>query len=227
MKTNTRLIFLFGFLLLSLNSFSQEQDQQPSAVVKDQYQIKTIFSHNGHRASGGYGALTNKFTTINGSFANLAEVYGGWYINHHFLVGISGAALTNNIHVPDAYSTQPGISMSYEYGQFGLMNEYTLGSSKAVHLSFQLFNGAGFTVQYERPSTYDDNDWENNNNYPHDTNWFFVTEPGVQVEVNIFRWMRFSPGISYRAAFGSNGLGLSDNKLSGASGNLTLKFGKF
>jgi hypothetical protein len=212
-------------LLISLSSFSQEQEQPEQ--IKDQYQIKTIFRNSGHKASGGYGALSNKFTTINGEFANLVEVYGGWYINHRFLLGISGAALTNNIRVPDAYSTMPGVNMSYEYGQCGLMTEYTIGSSKAIHLSFQLFNGAGFTVQYERPKLDDDNSWDKEDNYPHDSNWFFVTEPGIKVEVNVFRWMRFSPGVSYRAAFGSDALGLSDSKLSGASANLTLKFGKF
>lgn len=188
--------------------------------------MKTLFS-SGHHASGGYGAISNKFTKINGHFANLAEVYGGWYVNHRFLLGVSGAAVTNNIPVAEEYSTQPGMNMSYEYGQCGLMTEYTLGSSKAVHLSLELFNGAGFTVQYYRPHYSDDSGWDNVNDRAHDTNWFFVTEPGVKLEMNVFRWMRFSPGVSYRAAFGSQGKGLSDSALSNANINMTLKFGRF
>jgi hypothetical protein len=58
-------------------------------------------------------------------------------------------------------------------------------------------------------------------------NWFFVAEPGIAIEVNVFKWMRFSPGVSYRAAFNSNGQGLSDSALSAMSYNMTLKFGKF
>ena len=61
----------------------------------------------------------------------------------------------------------------------------------------------------------------------HDENWFYVLEPGAQLEMNLFRWLRFSPGISYRKTYGSNGLGLSDNDLSNWSYNLTLKIGGF
>ncbi|GAB1446496.1 MAG: hypothetical protein KF860_06140 [Cyclobacteriaceae bacterium] len=60
-----------------------------------------------------------------------------------------------------------------------------------------------------------------------DENWFFVAEPGVKLEMNVFRWMRFSPGYSYTTVYGSDTAGLSDNDLSGSSFNLTMKFGKF
>ena len=61
----------------------------------------------------------------------------------------------------------------------------------------------------------------------HDTNWFVVTEPGINVEINVFKWMRLCPGISYRAAFGSEGMGLEDQDINGTSMNVSLKFGKF
>jgi hypothetical protein len=60
-----------------------------------------------------------------------------------------------------------------------------------------------------------------------DENWFFVLEPGAQIEVNLFKWMRFCPGISYRASFGSDGRGLTDKEVSNVSYNATFKFGKF
>lgn len=193
-------------------------------IVKAQENIQTIF--NGPGASGGYGAISNKFTTINGEFANMVEVYGGWYINHKFLLGAGAAATTNYIEVPAAYSTMPGLRMSYGYGQVGLVTEYAIASNRSVHVNFRLMTGAGFTLQYHRPSW---NEWEyyDYHDYDHDENWFFVVEPGIQVELNLLRWMRFSPGISYRFTDGSEAQGLSDNDLRGASVNLTLKFGKF
>jgi len=215
---NIRFKLLLLFVLLFSVSLCFGQD----------YQIKTLFNGNGYRATTGYGALGNKFTTIRGEFANMAEIYGGVYINHKFLIGVSGAAVTNDIEVPEEYSTMPGVKMSYQYGQFGLMTEYTLWSNRAIHLSFHVMNGAGFTVQYQRSPSWDnDGYWEDYEQTSHDTNWFFVTEPGVKIEMNVFKWMRFSPGISYRAAYGSEGLGLTDDDLSGISTNLTLKFGKF
>ncbi len=211
----TRYTLILFFVAISQLAFGQ-----------DDYQIKTLFT-TGRHASGGYGALGNKFTRIHGEFANMAEVYGGWYINHKFLLGVEGAAVTNNIRVPQEYSTIPDVDMSYEYGQFGLMTEYTLWSHRAIHFSFHMMNGAGFTVQYNRHKYDDSFDWDYDYDHPKDENWFFVSEPGVKLEMNVFKWMRFSPGVSYRGVFGSQAPGLSDKDLSGISYNATLKFGRF
>jgi len=188
-------------------------------------QVQSLFK-GGKFTSGGYGAITNKFTNINGQFANLAGIYGGWYVNHSFLIGAGAAALTNNIRVPLEHSMDPFKDLSYMYGQVGMVTEYVIASNKSVHVAFNLFSGAGFTLQYERENWHDDDyemEWEGNE----DEDWFFVAEPGVMVEVNVFKWMRFSPGISYRATFGSDGRGLGDSKLSDISYNATFKFGKF
>jgi hypothetical protein len=213
MKTTIKGLALSAFVLLSLNLFAQD----------DTYQIETVFK--GGKASGGFGAITNKFTYINGQFANLVGVYGGWYVNHRFLLGMGGAGLTNDIPVPLEYSARPLQKMSYGYGQFGLMTEYVFDSNRTIHVAFSLFSGPGFTLQYERQG------WEDNNfdqeHFVENQDWFFVAEPGVQVEINLLKWMRFSPGVSYRAAFGSNARGLSDSALSDISYNATLKFGKF
>jgi hypothetical protein len=217
MKTWKPSVLFLILLLVTASAFSQQEE----------YHIKTLFNTSSKRSSGGYGAIGNKFTMINGQYANLVEVYGGWYINHHFLLGVGAAAATNNIPVPAQFSSVPGINMSYEYGQFGLMTEYVIGNDRAIHFAFQLFNGAGFTVQYQRHHWENGEDWDNRYDNHSDDNWFFVTEPGVKVEMNILKWMRFCPGISYRAAFGSSANGLSDSNISGASMNLTLKFGKF
>jgi hypothetical protein len=184
--------------------------------------VQTVFKR-GLKSSGGYGAIMNKFTTIRGDYANIAGFYGGWYLNHKFLIGLEGAAVTNNIRVPQEFSLNPNRRLSYEYGQFGLRTEYVIASNKPVHLAFSLFGGAGFTLQYDRHNL-DDHLYGLDDNR---ADWFFVAEPGVQVEVNLFKWMRFSPGVSYRKSFGSDGAGLKDKDISGMSYNATLKFGKF
>lgn len=213
MKTTFRALAFIAFFTFSLNVFAQD----------DSYHIETVFK--GGKASGGFGAITNKFTYIDGKFANLAGVYGGWYVNHRFLLGIGGAALTNDIPVPLEYSARPLQNMSYGYGQFGLMTEYVFDSNRTIHVAFSLFAGSGFTLQYERHAWEDDN--FDNEHFVENDDWFFVAEPGVQVEINLLKWMRFSPGISYRAAFGSDARGLSDSALSDISYNATLKFGRF
>jgi hypothetical protein len=212
MKTTLKFSLAISFCAIAFSSFGQE--------------IRTLIGSNNVRASGGYGALTNKFTTIKGQNANMVGIYAGWYINHKFTLGVSGAAVTNNIEVPEAYSAIPGEKMSYEYGQCGLLTEYVIGSNRVFHIGIQLFSGAGFTTQYQRYNWDDEHDSFDETN-ANDTNWFVVTEPGVNIEVNVFKWMRFCPGISYRAAFGSEGLGMKDKDINGTSLNLSLKFGKF
>jgi hypothetical protein len=187
-------------------------------------EIQTIFRTP--HATGGYGVLTNKFTTIRGEFANVSGIYGGFFINHRFMIGLEVAGLTNDIRVPEEYSVRPGTTMSYGYAQAGLITEYVVGSNKAVHVVFNAFAGPGFTFQYRRHHS-DEFDHDDNDENEYDENCFFVAEPGVQVELNIFRWMRFSPGISYRFVSGSDARGLTDSDLQNVSYSVSLKFGKF
>lgn len=196
-----------------------------TSIASHAQEIQTLF--RGARSSGGYGAISNKFSNINGDYANMVEVYGGWFINQKLLLGIGAAATTNNIRVPEQYRAIPGADLSYEYGQFGLVTEYVFGSNKALHFNFTMLTGAGFTVQYMRHNSDEWDDWNDWSDDQRDENWFFVVEPGVQVEVNLLRWMRFSPGVSYRKTFGSDARGLKDGDLSDISYNVTLKFGKF
>jgi hypothetical protein len=209
------------------NEYREYRSERRRTREKEYHHINTIFNNRGQKASGGYLAMTNKFTTIRGDFSNIVELYGGWYINHHFLLGISAAASTNHLPVPYQYSTSPMYNMSYEYGQAGLMTEFVIASDRVVHVSFQLFAGGGFTLQYPTYDWDDSDYWNNVDNIEHDENWFYVVEPGAKIEVNIFRWLRFCPGVSYRRVHGSDGRGMSDKNLHGASVNMTLKIGKF
>jgi hypothetical protein len=220
-KRNNNLYFMKNFKVLVtviacvfVIDFSKAQEIQ---------EIQTVFRQGA--PSGGYGAITNKFSMINGQFANIAGISGGWYVNHWFMIGVGAAATTNNLPVPIQYSADPSRNLSYQYGQFGLATEYVIGSGKAVHLAFSLFSGAGFTLQYERYNHFDNYNYSNRQ--VHNENWFFVAEPGVQLEINLLKWMRFSPGVSYRTVVGSKADGLRDQDLSNVSYNATLKFGKF
>jgi hypothetical protein len=193
-----------------------------NGVAQDE--IRTVFK--GPNKVTAYGALTNKFTKIDDQYVNLAGVYGGVYLNRRVFLGVGGAASTNDVPVPSQFSAVPGRDLSYQYVQFGLISEVVFGSNRAIHPVFHLFAGPGLTVQYDR---HDWEEWENweDDASSRDENWFMIAEPGVQLEINLFKWMRFSPGVSYRLAYGQESQGLSDSKLGGTTFNATLKFGKF
>src|SRR5262245_1095030 len=137
MKRQIRTIVTIALIFTSTSIFAQDGN------------VRTVLKR-GVISSGGYGAAFNQFTTIRGKFANISGLYGGWFINHRFMIGAALASTTNNLHVPQQFSADPLRSLSYEYGQFGLMTEYVVASDKPVHLVFNLFSGAGFTLQYQR-----------------------------------------------------------------------------
>jgi hypothetical protein len=208
MIMKTRFVLCLFSFLIAKAVFAQE--------------VQTLFGPG--KATGGYGALSNKFTTIGGEYANIAEVYGGVFINRRWMLGLAFAGTTNDIRVPVEYSVNTQYPMTYQYGQGGLKLERVIGSNKPIHLVLDLFAGVGFTAQYDRNNWYA-NDFNTYSN--HDENWFYVVEPGVQLEMNLFRWMRLSPGISYRSTSHSSAAGLKDSDLSDWSYNVTLKFGGF
>lgn len=183
---------------------------------------QTIFGSKGKGRSGGYAAISNKFTRINGDFANINEVYGGWFVNRSFLIGAALSASTNRMRVPVENRLWDGERMTYQYGQAGLMTEYVIASTRKVHATVNLITGTGFMLQYDRRGH---DDWDDYND--HNPNFFFVMEPGAQIELNLTNWMRFSPGVSYRRAFNSKSKGLTDNDISGLAANITFKFGRF
>lgn len=222
MKKQTQVFLVLAVMAVAFSSHAQGVEGSEGSGNAE---IQTVFKGNKF-ASGGYGAFTNKFTNINGQFANLAGIYGGWYVNHNFFIGAGASALTNDIRVPFEYRTDPLKDLSYMYGQVGMVNEYIVASNKPVHVAFSLFRARAlrFSTRYRTGIQMIITRWSGT---AMRMSIGFVAEPGVMVEVNVFKWMRFSPGISYRATFGSDGKGLSDNKLSDISYNATLKFGKF
>jgi hypothetical protein len=205
----------------SASVFAQEYWEEKSSRKNSSDEIRTVFKNSNY---GGYAAFSNKFTAIHGQFANMPEIYGGIFIGRKFLVGISGSATTNYIKVPDDKSIRPDLRMSHIYGQAGLVNEFVWGSNSPVHAVFHWFNGAGFELQYERD--YSGLDEPNVNSISTDPAWYYVTEPGIQLEINLFKWMRLSPGVSYRMVY-NTGIDAINEDISGISGNITLKFGKF
>lgn len=186
-------------------------------------QIETLFNRSKTRehSVGAYGAISNKFTRIDGKFASMGGIYGGVYINHAFTIGVSASALNNNLRVPEQYSKEPSKAMSYFYGQAGLFTEYVMASNRTVHLTAQLTAGPGVVAQYKRW------DFDNDDDKYYGANVFAVVEPGVNAEINLLRWMRLTTGVSYRQTFNSKVPGLSDKKLSGMTITVGMKFGKF
>ncbi len=174
--------------------------------------------------SGGFGGPVVKFSQIDKNFAVLVGGYGGWLINHSFMIGGGGFGLANNIHGPREaqlyYGTGDNLRLQFGYG--GLMLEYIGEHNSLVHYYVSTLIGAG-GVNYDYINGLYSPYFDNLDR----TSACFVLEPNVGAELNVTRFFRIGAGASYRLVKGSDLIGVSDSDLSDLSLNLTFKFGKF
>lgn len=188
-------------------------------------QRKSLFE--GDMDNGGFGGPRVKFTSVKGNLGVLVGAYGGWLINHQFLLGGGGYGLANNVKPNDDvqktfnYSSQPYI----DFGYGGAVVEYYFNPDQLIHSSVSLLIGAG-GVSY-RGSDPDNNiisgDWKDD----HKGDAVFVLEPGVSAELNIAKYFKMGVSVSYRYVSGVNLYGVSNSDLSNLSAGVAFKFGVF
>lgn len=171
---------------------------------------------NGEIFNGGFGGPVIKFTSINNHFGVLVGGQGGWIINHSFIIGGGGYGLANNVKASSSFM---GTEELLNFGYGGVEFHYIVNSEKLVHYSVSLLIGAG-GIGYREPQNWD-LEWDNS------LQGFFVMEPTISVMLNITTFFRIGVGGSYRFVSGANLDELKDSKISGLSGEIVLKFGKF
>lgn len=178
---------------------------------------ETLF--DGHiEHSGGFGGPVVRFTKI-GPHSDMGVMVGGrggWIINHSFIIGGGGYGLTSE-HDPSAWEENyEDYRMNIGYG--GLFFGYTRHSDKLFHYSIETMIGWG-GVDYSKFE--DDDQYENNGDS------FVVLEPGVNLEMNVTRFFRICVGATYRYIQGVNYHRITDEDLSGLTGQLVFRFGSF
>ena len=217
-------LFASGGLIIGQNADSDEQ-------------MRTIFGSPEVKSLGGYGALDLGFTTINKRDAVYFGARGAVVVNHSLALGIGGKGFITNP------SYDVNLKQDYEMagGYGGFYIEPIIKANSPVHVSFPMLIGAGGVGYLKHWGDYDDdNEYENSDE---DSYAFFVFEPGVEIEFNVVKWMRFAVVGSYRLTsdvklkykdrlgdedklFASTAIAPSD-MLRGFNVGLIMKFGKF
>jgi hypothetical protein len=162
---------------------------------------RTLIS--GEIESGGYGGPVVKLSAVNSEFAVFMGGRGGWIINHAFIVGGGGYGLATDVYVN-------GKKLSLGYG--GLELGYVFLSDSLVHFTAHSLLGFGGVSFQNDPARADE---------------VIVIEPEATVVVNITEFFRLAAGVSYRIVTGVTTAGVSDASLSGLTGMLVFKFGRF
>ncbi|NLY90932.1 MAG: hypothetical protein GX081_04920 [Firmicutes bacterium] len=167
---------------------------------------------------GGYGGLELKAAPMRKETGLFVGGYGGWFINHTFFIGAGGYGLVNKVKAP--VTGLDGETLYYEMGYGGLILEYVNNSNKIAHFTMKtLIGGGGLGYEYKRSF----GDWASN--YSNES--FFIVEPDINLELNVFTHFRVALGVGYRYIDGIESEGLTGKDLSGVYANLTLKFGGF
>ena len=119
--------------------------------------------------------------------------------------------MVNNVRAdrPDTADLRIGVG--------GFIAEAVIFPNKVVHGTASLLIGAGGVGHGMRMGRNSDSDGGH----------VFVLEPELNLEINLTRFFRFCPGISYRWITGDAEAVESAGDISGPSVNLMFKFGRF
>jgi hypothetical protein len=215
-------ILLINLMLLSgILTFAQVDDEVMQEEVR-QDDIKTLF-HKGRGGSiGGYGELSILYNQIDNRDAFVFGARAGVLMGHMMTVGLCGSGFFND---PQYYSgITEKISIAGGYG--GLFFEPILLPRFPVHVAIPVTIGVG-GVAFARMYDYDEYD----DYYPEESDAYLVIEPGIEVELNITKFFRFSIGGYYRYTTDVDMMigtqSVPTDILQGFSGGINFKFGKF
>ncbi len=171
---------------------------------------------------GGFGAFSTKITELNGQAAVLTGGQLAVVLDHSLNIGLVGYGLATDVNAN--YIDTEGNDYFFEMGYGGLLVEPVLQPNKLVHLSFPVLLGAGWA------GVSDKRFFNSRFNYDRDvveSDVFWVIEPGVNVEVNIWKIAKVGFGLGYRYIGDADFTNTKDANMSGLSGNITFKIGWF
>lgn len=201
-----RTLFIIVILSILTNSALSQTDSS---------ETETLFGRE--MKIGGYGAFEMRFSQAAGDFAYFTGGRGGVIINRIFSFGGAGYGTRTN-HTISADNA----SAELEFGWGGVYMEYINQPHKLMHLTCSVLIGAGgasFENITKSPG--------NTEKWYDESSAFFIFEPGIGMEINVWEYMRLEIGASYRLALGVDMPHVDDNDIGGFSANIAFKFGLF
>jgi hypothetical protein len=220
---------LIALLLLSgigLVAFAQTTETTEKAGKSDE--MNSLFRKDGKVKLGWFVGIDPGYTQFDKKDAWLGGLSAGVILDHNLTIGLTGRAWgkSDQLYFSNVTDTA-GAYLEGGYG--GLLIEYTLFPKAVVHVTFPVMIGAG-GVNYTSGKEYyhydGDGDWDYDH-FTYDSQAFFVIEPGVRAEMNVFKIMRLNAGVSYRYAPNFRLMNTDKDLLNGLTGTIGLKFGKF
>jgi len=155
-----------------------------------------------------------KMTQFNEELGTMFGLRIGWIAAKSFTVEGSFYGLINEIDSPRAGSN---IGVGYS----GLSLEYSIPIGQKVHILIDTMLGIG-RVSYKRDYSQPKNPDKDNL-----SSIIAIVEPGLGLEIGVTDYLRIVLGASYRSVDRVELSNLSNDDISGITGNIALKFGAF
>ncbi len=212
MKNILTLSFTIQFLFLFCFS-SLAQDTEYLIPVNTDFTFK------------GYGGIEIKRGNLIEESSTFLSLKGGAVINNKVGFGLTAGAFLSDNNFPGVGSTEStsDVQLSPAIGYGGIFVEYIALSSKKIHFSVPVTIGPGIIALSEEleisPGVEDEDLVE--------FSPFFVIEPGINLEVNLLKEVKFCIGGCYRLVSASDLGRVSDSDLSDFMFNIGLKIGNY
>lgn len=179
-------------------------------------EVKTFFG-NGKLEIGYFVSPTCQFGDIAGSTAILPGIGAGVVFNDKLYLGINFKYIASEKTPEDESDTRLYLDQRY----CGLRFEYALRPEKVVHINFPVELGFGDTELDLKDS------YEEEGSVPTDDVWFAYLEPGVALEINLHKYVKFSLSAGYRFVSDLSFRSLTEKDLIGMTYSTGLKIGRF
>ena len=230
--------------LMSISlAFGQEQPKTDSLKTPDSQKMQTLFSglKNPIKKVKYLGLSVNaefQYGAVAGQFTSLAGMSGMLHLNKKWGIGLAGYGTADRSFAPTSLNAAKALNLNLGYG--GLKLEYTPRPNAAVHVSFPLLIGGGM-ARVDSVGNRNNGDGRNGRERKGRNGFefggrtsFFVVQPGINLEANLFRFAKIYGGISYRIVPGINDSNFvanlpvpSSSQLSGVNFSAGLRVGIF